>query len=64
MSMCSPSPSGSFIHTWSQSESSGHNIDMQGGVGQANCPEVERGEASYPRLPRSCLELSKKATKQ
>ena len=45
MSMCQPrSPPGSFIHTWSQSETLGHNIDIEGGVGQAKLSGSGKGE--------------------
>ena len=65
MSMCQPlSPFGSFILDWSQSESLGHNIDIEGGVGQAKLSESGKGRgAGYPRLPRSCILLEKRSKK-
>ena len=47
MSMCQPlSPSSSFILDWSQSESLGHNIDIEGGVGQAKLSESGKGRGA------------------
>ena len=35
----------------------GHNIDIEGGVGQTKLSGSGKGEglADYPRLPRSCI---------
>ena len=61
MSRCQPlSPSGSFILDWSQSESLGHIIDIERGVGQAKLSESGKGRgAGYPSLPKSCILLEK-----